>query len=175
MSRKHFSRRQFLQSSGVAAAGVAAVAGGAMIVGPNSAWALSTSTLDVHQAETLLVMARHLFPHDMLGNQYYAKVVDALDQQAAGDAGVKSQLTAGIADLDSAMGIAFVRLSEGNQLKALKQIEGSGFFGAVHGATVNNLYGNPLVYRHFGFEGSSVEHGGYLERGFDDIGWLPKH
>ena len=30
-----------------------------------------------------------------------------------------------------------------------------------------------LVYRFFGFEGSSVEHGGYIQRGFDDIGWLP--
>jgi hypothetical protein len=30
-----------------------------------------------------------------------------------------------------------------------------------------------LVYRFFGFEGSSVEHGGYIDRGFDDIGWLP--
>jgi hypothetical protein len=30
-----------------------------------------------------------------------------------------------------------------------------------------------LVYRFFGFEGSSVEQGGYIHRGFDDIGWLP--
>jgi hypothetical protein len=35
-------------------------------------------------------------------------------------------------------------------------------------ATINNLYGNPLVCRFFGFEGSSVEHGGYINRGFDD-------
>jgi hypothetical protein len=26
----------------------------------------------------------------------------------------------------------------------------------------------------FGYEGSSVEKGGYLGRGFDDIAWLPK-
>ena len=30
-----------------------------------------------------------------------------------------------------------------------------------------------FFYRFFGFEGSSVEHGGYIRRGFDDIGWLP--
>jgi hypothetical protein len=43
----------------------------------------------------------------------------------------------------------------------------------MRSATINNLYNNPLVYRLFGFEGSSVEYGGYIERGFDDIGWLP--
>ena len=48
----------------------------------------------------------------------------------------------------------------------------SDFFSTVRTATINNLYTNPLVYRFFGFEGSSVEHGGYIERGFDDIGWL---
>src|ERR1700681_4751865 len=36
-------------------------------------------------SETLLVVARQLFPHDRLGDQYYAVVVDSLDKQAAGD------------------------------------------------------------------------------------------
>ena len=52
-------------------------------------------------------------------------------------------------------------------------MEGSEFFATIRTATINNLYTNPLVYRFFGFEGSSVEHGGYIRRGFDDIGWLP--
>jgi hypothetical protein len=47
------------------------------------------------------------------------------------------------------------------------------FFTTIRTATINNLYTNSLVYRFFGFEGSSVEHGGYINRGFDDIGWLP--
>ena len=33
---------------------------------------------------------------------------------------------------------------------------------AMRTATINNLYTNPLVYRYFGFEGSSVEYGGYI-------------
>ena len=51
---------------------------------------------------------------------------------------------------------------------------GSDFFETVRGATMNGLYGNPRVAAFFGWEGSSVEHGGYINRGFDDIGWLPK-
>jgi hypothetical protein len=36
------------------------------------------------------------------------------------------------------------------------------------------LYSNPQVWPLFGYQGSSLEYGGYLERGFDDIAWLPK-
>ena len=47
------------------------------------------------------------------------------------------------------------------------------FFETVKAATMGGLYGNPRVAAFFGWEGSSVEHGGYINRGFDDIGWLP--
>ena len=173
MSEKRMDRRQFLKSSGGAAVGLAAVSAGVTIIGPNAAWAISTEVLNADQAQALLIMSRHLFPHDWLGDQYYAKVVEALDAQAQGDDGVRGTLTDGIANLDGAKSIKFTDLSEGNQLQVIEAIEGSDFFNTVHGATVNNLYGNPLVYRHFGFEGSSVEFGGYLERGFDDAGWIP--
>ena len=36
------------------------------------------------------------------------------------------------------------------------------------------LYNNPLVWRHFGYEGPSAEFGGYIDRGFDDLTWLPR-
>lgn len=173
MRDKGMDRRQFLQSSGLVAAGIAAVGAGATVIWPDKAWAMSTDVLSADQAQALLIMSRHLFPHDWLGDQYYAKVVEALDAQAKSDKGVRNTLTEGVAKLDSAMGIKFTDLSEGNQLEVIKAIEGSDLFNTVHGATVNNLYGNPLVYRYFGFEGSSVEFGGYIERGFDDAGWIP--
>jgi hypothetical protein len=175
MSGKGMSRREFLQSSGLAVVGVAVAGAGVTIFDPTGAWAVSTEVLDQHTATTLLDMARQLYPHDMLGDQYYAKVVVALDEQAKGDSGVADMIAQGVAGLDSAMGVNFVDLSEGNQTQVLKDIEGSDFFAAVQGATVNGIYRNPLVYyRYFGFEGSSVEHGGYLHRGFDDIRWLPE-
>ena len=66
-----------------------------------------------------------------------------------------------------------MQLSNGARDAVLKSVENSAFFTTVRMATINNLYTNPLVYRFFGYEGSSVEHGGYIHRGFDDIGWLP--
>jgi len=110
---------------------------------------------------------------DRLGDQYYAVMVDSLDKQAAGDPALRKLLADGVGRLDSARGIAWVQLSNGARDAVLKSMEGSEFFATIRAATINNLYTNPLVYRFFGFEGSSVEHGGYIRRGFDDIGWLP--
>src|SRR6266480_6225778 len=73
------SRRDFLCSTSFVAVGLAT--GGYMILAPDYAWALSTTALDAHTAQTLLVMARQLFPHDRLGDQYYATVVEAVDKQ----------------------------------------------------------------------------------------------
>jgi hypothetical protein len=38
---------------------------------------------------------------------------------------------------------------------------------------VRHLYNNPLVWRYFGYEGPSAHLGGYINRGFDDISWIP--
>jgi hypothetical protein len=165
------SRRGFLRGTGLVAIGLAT--GGTIICAADYAWALSTTAIDGHTAETLLVVARQLFPHDRLGDQYYAVMVDSLDKQAAGDPALRKLLADGVGRLDSARGIAWVQLSNGARDAVLKSMEGSEFFTTVRAATINNLYTNPLVYRFFGFEGSSVEHGGYIRRGFDDIGWLP--
>jgi hypothetical protein len=170
MRANALSRRDFLRNTSVAAS----LAAGGIIFGHDYGWALATSALDAHSAQTLLLVARELFPHDRLGDQYYAVVVDAVDKQAAQDAGIRRLLLDGIARLDTARGFPWLELSKGSRLAVLKGLEGTEFFSTMRTATINNLYTNPLVYRSFGFEGSSVEHGGYLNRGFDDIGWLPK-
>ena len=119
-----------------------------------------------------MAMARQLFPHDRLGDQYYAAVIEAIDKLATNDAALRKLLVEGVAALDATRGLPWLQLSDGGRISVLKSLENSEFFATMRMATINNLYGNPLVYRFFGFEGSSVEHGGYIDRGFDDIGWL---
>lgn len=174
MSRSGINRRKFLENSGQAAAGAALVAsGGAAVIAPGGAWAATTRMISASQAAALVAMARHLFPHDQLGDQYYAAAVEALDAQAADNPALAAQLATGVIRLDGAMGMPFIRLSEGNQLKVIESLEGTPFFDAVRGATMGAVYSNETVARDFGFEGSSVEYGGYVNRGFDDLGWLP--
>ncbi|MHA1600136.1 MAG: twin-arginine translocation signal domain-containing protein [Alphaproteobacteria bacterium] len=174
MSKKGLNRRQFLQTSSLAAAGVAATASGAVLLAPDGAWALQLGMLDEHTARTLLVMTRRIYPHKSLDDMYYVPVVEALDGGAKADKDVGKLLTEGVAGLDSAMNIKWLDLSEGNQMKILTGIQDGAFFQKVRGQAVVALYNNPLVWRHFGYEGSSYEYGGYINRGFDDLNWLPQ-
>jgi hypothetical protein len=168
------NRRQFLHTSGVAAAGVAAVASGAVLVAPDGAWALELTTLDEHTAKTLLGMSRQIYPHDTLADMYYAGVVENLDGAAASDKDLSTLLREGVEGLDKAKGVKWLDLSEGYQLEVLTAIQDGAFFQKVRGTIVVALYNNPLVWRHFGYEGPSYEFGGYINRGFDDLAWLPQ-
>jgi hypothetical protein len=168
------SRRGFLQTSGLAIATATAMASTLIAIDCHQAWALTTKTVDAETASTLLAMSRVLYPHVMLSDAYYGKVVEALDAGAAADPSFAALLRNGAAKLAAAYGVPFYRLSAGNRLAAVTAAEGSEFFEAVRNITAWTLYSNPRVWPLFGYEGSSVEHGGYLERGFDDIAWLPK-
>ena len=47
------------------------------------------------------------------------------------------------------------------------------FFQTIRFKTIAVFYNNPLVWEAFGYEGEAFEYGGYIERGFNDLGWLP--
>jgi hypothetical protein len=168
------SRRELLLNGGLAVATATAMASGLAVVDPQAAWALTTKTIDPATASGLLAMARVLYPHANLSDIYYGKAVEALDAGAAADTAFAATLRDGVAKLGAPYGVPFHQLSAGNRLEAVKAAEGSEFFEAVRNTTVWTLYSNPQVWPLFGYQGSSVEHGGYLERGFDDIAWLPK-
>ena len=159
------SRRTFIQGS--ATAGVVVSGAGAILANTEEAWALSTEVLYGDTALSILIMARILYPHDFLGDQYYAEVVANLDEQAKSDSSLVEKLDNGVEELSK------VIEADRTYNVALKE-DGSDFFETVRGATLAGLYGNPRVAALFGWEGSSVEHGGYINRGFNDIGWLPK-
>jgi hypothetical protein len=120
--------------------------------------------LSEHALETTLRVARVMFPHDMLPDLAYAKVVKALE-------GETEKVAQGVAALDD--GTPFLELDEGAQAAAVAAAEGSDYFELVRSTAVIELYDNPLVWKAFGYEGPSVHLGGYLNRGFDDLDWLP--
>ena len=63
---------------------------------------------------------------------------------------------------------------EADRVKLLQGIEQTEFFKTIRGDLVVSLYNQKEVWPRFGYEGSSAEHGGYINRGFADIDWLPK-
>lgn len=172
MTKRILDRREFLRAAGKAAASVAVAASGATtILASNGAWAMTLEALPQHEAEVLLTMTRHLYPHDMLGDVYYAEVVEAFDTKVKADPELVGLVKAGVAELDGVMGVPFLQLSPGYQLEALKRMESGDFFQKVRGHTVVALYNNQNLWPSFGYQGSSAEQGGYLHRGFQDAGW----
>ncbi len=173
MATNDMNRRDFLKTSGGVATGVAvASAGAGALAFSVDAWAKELQTLNEHEAKTLLQMSRQIYPHPWLGDVYYAVVVNDLDAEASGDSEARGVIKDGVAELDSAHGVAWVELSSGYQLEALKAMETSPLFQKVKGKALVSLYNNPLVWREFGYEGPSAHLGGYIDRGFDDLGWL---
>lgn len=171
MSKTILDRRTFLRSAASTAATVVVLSGATTILAANRAWAMTLDHLGAAEAEVLLRMVRHLYPHDWLGELYYAEVVEAYDAKLGQEPGLAALVKEGIAALDRTFGVPFLRLSPGTQLEALKRLEGTPFFQSVRGHTVVALYNNKNIWADFGYQGSSAEYGGYLFRGFQDAGW----
>lgn len=169
-------RRRFIASSLASLGAYAALAGGATwLIAPDKAWALSYDVLEPELAATLLAMTRAIYPHDFLGDIYYAAVVKDLDVEASGfsDKERLQMLRNGVQALNEAAGGTFVTASAEDQDKALNEIAGTPFFEAVRSKAIVSLYNQPEVWAQFGYEGPSYPIGGYLFNGFDDLSWLP--
>lgn len=174
MSKTTINRRQFLQTStrGVAG-GVAATVMPSLLLNVD-AWAAELGTLNKGSAEVLLRLCRLLYPHDKLHDGYYATCVEGLDTKAANDSALAEQLNAGVAALNQAHDGNFLALGEAAQVEALEALQATPFFQTVRGHMVVALYNQPKVWTELGYEGPSYPFGGYLERGFDDVDWLPE-
>ncbi len=177
MSTKGMNRREFLLTSGAALA-AAVGSTGTLLLKPARVWALSTTTLNEHAATTLVQMCRALYPHKIIEDAQYGVTVEGFDKKAAADPAFAKLLQDGVASLDAAaQGKKWIEASDAVKMQALKSIEASPFFQTVRGTLVGPAgpYNLPEVWKPFGYEGSSWQFGGYLARGFDDIGWLPKN
>ena len=170
LSKTGMTRRALLGRA--VAAGALAVTGVGFIAAPNAAWALEVTVITPAQMTTLLQMARDIYPHDQVGDRFYAVAVKGYDSEAS-----KALVEAGVAELDAAaqtQGHAdYVSIGwEEDRVKVLQAIEGSVFFQTVRAGLVTGLYNQKDVWPIFGYEGESFSQGGYIDRGFDDIDWL---
>jgi hypothetical protein len=170
---KKMKRREFLQKGAIVVAGAAAVASGVAVVGYAGQWTAGLKTLSVHEGETLLKLARQIFPHDRLDDAHYAKVVQDLDAEAATKPDVAKLLHDGLAKLDADAHRKFVTLSVDDQVAALKQVDDTPFFQKVRGTEIVSLYNNHEVWKRLAYPGASYPLGGYLHHGFNDLNWLP--
>jgi hypothetical protein len=86
---------------------------------------------------------------------------------------LRSSLDQALSALDAATGGDFLAANAEAQVAAMRGIESQPYFATIQGQVLPRVYNHPLIWKHIGYPGSSVEYGGYKDRGFNDIDWLP--
>jgi hypothetical protein len=129
--------------------------------------------LEQDVAETVAALARTIYPHVALPDTVYARVPAKIDEAAREDAEQARMIAQGVADLDSRGSDPFTQRTAEQQLADAKAIAGSDFFELVRSTAVVEIYSDPTTWKLLGYEGPSFAKGGYLQRGFDDLDWLP--
>lgn len=175
--RPRVSRRGFLRGSGITAVGVTVIPASSLMLGMKNAYAQGFPTLGGDVGKTLIRMACDIFPHDKLAEKFYAQAVAPHDAAAAKDAALKQMISDGVTTLNASAhkrhGKPYTEVpSEPERVALLKEIEPTPFFQKIKGDLVTGLYDNKEVWPLLGYEGSSWEKGGYLNRGFNDINWI---
>ena len=174
ITRPQFSRREFLKGTGILVGTLWASSTALITLAPSRVWALELKVLDERTGNALLLFTRQIFPHAKVDDAVYALVVKDLDADAAGSAEVKKLLTEGAAGLDKAAGGDFKAAAKEKQSEITASLAKTPFFEKVRSKAIVSLYNNELAFAHFGYEGNAFQKGGgYLQRGFNDLKWLP--
>ncbi len=171
------SRREFFRSGGAAAVGVAVLPGAGLAAPAAEIRIPELDALGDSVGRTLMRMARDIFPHERVPDRLYAAAIAPYGAKASTEAKLGTLIKTGVAQLNAASlqryGKAYADVpGEGERLAVLYSMEQSEFFQKIRGDMITGLYNNKEVWPLFGYEGSSWEKGGYLNRGFNDIDWL---
>jgi hypothetical protein len=130
-----------------------------------------TSFLGSQFMATITAAARTMYPHDALPDDVYRRVGEQLAEAAGADPAAAAAIADGVFALNH--GQPFAELPVDEQVEVLTRIEGSDFFELVRSAAVVAVYSDQRTWRLVGYEGPSFGQGGYLNRGFNDLDWLP--
>ena len=128
-------------------------------------------TLGSQAMATITAAARTMYPHDALPDDIYARIGEKLGEAAREDSRTAGTIQDGVSALND--GRPFAELSPDEQLEMLKGMEGSDFFELVRSTAVVEVYSDQRTWQLVGYEGPSFDKGGYINRGFNDLDWLP--
>jgi hypothetical protein len=128
-------------------------------------------TIVTHAVGALIAFIRAMYPHERFPDGPYERSAQAIATAAQSDVRMQAQLDQGLAELDAA---GFASMDAEAALAHLHSISASTFFQTVRAEVIATLYNDPEVWGILGWEGESFSKGGYAERGFADLDWLPE-
>ena len=121
--------------------------------------------------ELLMKMVRTLYPHDRFPDGPYIRTTDDVINKGNSSPENAIMLQEGIDQLKSDN---FSKLDMEESTKYLTKMGRTAFFEHVRGTTTVTLYNDKEVWEILGYEGYSSDQGGYVNRGFNDLDWLPE-
>lgn len=171
MNDKQTTRRKFLVAA-LTFSGVATSSLGISFLRSSAAWAASAD--DADNLAAMGRLAQLLLPHEGLAFDVYGEVAGEVLAWTAADPSSAGLLSAAEEALNSSLGETWVTATEAEQLSAVTALQNEAIIVGVREMVRFRLYNHPGLWKHIDYPGSSKEYGGYINRGFDDIDWLPE-
>ena len=134
----------------------------------HSAATQAAATANNSNLELLAGVAYDILPYAELPAALYVKaaqqILDVKDKN----------VVAGLEKLRGASrNGAWKDVAETDRVAILSSLQDSPFFRVIRSNTLQVLLRDPATFAIVGYGGSSIQYGGYLGRGFNDINWLP--
>ena len=104
----------------------------------------------------------------------YRAVALKLEQSVKRDSDLYTLTRDGLSALGVPAGESWHGLSPQQRAARIGKQRGTPFFSFLRWTTSEIVMQDPALWQQLGYQGSAIEHGGYLHRGFDDIDWLPQ-
>lgn len=169
---KLVGRRRFLRGLGQAG-----------LVAGVSPWLMSVKTVSAKSADNLLNaeelatvadLSYRLLPLMDASAPVYQAVALSIQEQIKQRPGTVDMVRSGLVALNSASGKQWLQLPTAARIMAMDALVDSPLIGMIRWTTSELVLRDKEVWKQLGYQGSAIEHGGYLHRGFDDIDWLPE-
>ena len=128
----------------------------------------AAATADNPNLQLLAGVAYDILPYAELPPELYGKaaqqILDLKDDH----------VVAGLDKLRAASHNAkWKDVPEAERVAILTAVHDSPFFSVIRAKTLQVLLRDPATFAIVGYGGPSIQYGGYLGRGFNDINWLP--
>ncbi|MEO6880846.1 MAG: hypothetical protein ABI181_07855 [Mycobacteriaceae bacterium] len=123
--------------------------------------------------DRLVHVIKVAFPHRAVPEGPYRRTAEHIVSLVSGNGYQTALLGQGLVGLDALREQPFADLDPDDALAVLKSVEHTPFFVLVRSSTVTFMYSDPELWAAVGYEGFSSDQGGYVDRGFDDLDWLP--
>jgi hypothetical protein len=122
----------------------------------------------------LTALARALYPHNGLSAAPYERTTTIVINAAATDPALYRLLQDGLTELRTAGASGIAATPTPGLQEMLTERETTPFFDALRRLVAFHLYDDREVWEFVGYPGAAFELGGYLNRGFNDLDWLPE-